>query len=302
MKGVGMLRVLALSTVAGCSSNADVVPEVIKNPATVSGSRIERHGQGELGSEILIKSIDGLELDYSHTQMNYEFNWPVTSGVHEISLELNKLTSDLLARKTVYPPPLLALLEENQAYRLAASYILGSYVAYWLEEVDSGARITPLFYDPPDIPQRILQLARARRPESTTSATSFVPGLFILNPGLSPGDNCLVLIREVRYSKTSLGAGADEAIVPNLLMLAFPGYGANPVYVPTYEVRRYKYEGLEGFCFPAVNGHQYEIRGSIDQHRRKRPKSRSVKVWDKTEARIVGEFKIEDLERLFLLD
>jgi len=309
MKGLIVIKGGILAAIAGCSFNNYVLPEDIENTATLSGSRIERDGLDDLGSELVIKGIDGFELNYDQWKVNYDYDWPVASGVHEISLQVNKKTSDLSGRYSVYPEPILILLEEGQKYRIAGKYLRGSFVAYWIEEVNSGLRISPRFYDPPGMPESVYRLLLSEtKSEPETQIVSSVSGLFSAERALNPGENCLLLIREIWFRAN---ADSEDIAVAAFTLLSFlapgsPGVSLSPAGAPF--LRRYEYEGLTGLCFNAVAGHRYEIRPSdlradpYSEQIEERPSFGNVQIWDNTESRKIGEFSTEDMVRTFLTE
>jgi hypothetical protein len=252
---------LVIAPLGGCASSTGTHSGTeIDNAATIAGSWIMKDGVELPSQSIMVEAIDGREVERDAQATASFQSWRVSPGAREVSIRLRKRSGAGHLSVSVYPPALVALLEPDMSYRLRAEYVRGSMVTYWLEEEPTGHRVSPLYFDPPAVPDNLaLEAARYINVGGDASISSSIPGLFVLETELSAGENCPILVREVPVIATDTHPVLMTMGV--ILMVGIPALSGEPSGISAPNAKYdMEYQVFRGPCFDVQPGHEYQVR------------------------------------------
>ncbi len=178
---------------AGCVSTYEV-PEYVTEPAKIGGGVIISADQRQLVAGLFVTSVDEDPLP-GLLKLNTGSLFPVEPGHRSLSLSRTRGLTDSRTTDADYLPPLEVALLPGKTYRLTGKVIVGSAIAYWIEEVESGARITEVHYDPVQWTEGLMEIAKQPpAPKAHAPLDTHIDRHFTSKTYLLPGRDCFSIV------------------------------------------------------------------------------------------------------------
>jgi hypothetical protein len=271
---------LAGSLLTGCGSVYEV-PQHVTEPAMIGGGVIYRADQEQLLAALFVTSVDEDPLSRP-VKLNSESLFPVEPGDRHLQLHRMRVLTGGKINDLDYLPPLEVALLPGKTYRLTGKVIVGSAFAYWIEEVESGARITDVLYDPVQWTEGLREIAKQPpAPEAHATLDAHIDRHFTSKTYLLPGRDCFSVVYEI-----VVNGGA-------MVLSALAG---------SVEAVDYGYRIYNPICVDVEAGHRYQVKLAYFDRKDGRhiPKVQRdyYQVWDLTDDRVVLNISRWKLGRL----
>lgn len=299
-----------LSLIVGCSS-AYKLPESVSNPAVIMGDLL-RTDESQDWRIILFFDVKNVETPADATRYYTSENYSVPPGKaekyaqlplkikpgkHTLKIQrIRRLSNSSATDWDVLPPIELDLLE-GRSFQLTGEMIVGSTFKYWIDDINTGERVTDVYYDPDGLKEILSRIShKGHSSEGYAQLLTNQERVFASKIRLHHGRDCFNLIGEtiIDVEKVVLGA-----------MFAFLSFGKAGFYPGESG-----YQVYEDICIDVKEGHKYELKHRLepgepciegvdlgyeegDECWRK---EKWYELWDTTDDQRLIEFKIEDLD------
>lgn len=294
---------LAFSVLAsfttGCSSEYRL-PDTVTNPAVITGDVLSANGNEDWS---VILNFDTREVEIPNDAPSnptadgyYEkyalLELKIKPGLHKLDISrIRKLTNSSIIDLDRLPS-IEANLSPGGTYRLTGEVVLGSAFKYWIEDANTGERVTDVFYDPSELEEILVGASCARcTSDNYALLKSNVKHLFPSKVRLYPDRDCFNLITEVIIDPEKVAFSSVFVLV---------SFRVDTLYLGEYGYRVY-----EDICIGVKEGHEYAIKlryrnhcdvcdGGEEDHLQ--GDDIWYEVWDTTENLLLVEFELNDLE------
>ena len=279
---------LAGSLLAGCVSTYEL-PQHVTEPAMLGGDVIYREGEDRWAAALRVNYVDEKRFPWptSRFQRKLDNNhlFQVEPGEHTLHAQRVRFLVGSNKADGDYLPAINVVLSPGKTYRLTGKVIVGSAIAYWIEEAESGTRITEVLYDPAQWAEELMEMAKQPpAPIDHAPLDTNIAQHFASKPFLLPGRDCFSMVRE-----TLVNSG--EMLMSFLANMGSSGAGV--------AVGDYGYSVYKPICIDVEAGHHYQVKRVYFDRKDGRfvPKGTRdfYQVWDLTDERVVLEIRRKDL-------
>jgi hypothetical protein len=185
------------------------------------------------------------------------------------------------------PIPLRVHIEAGRHYLIEGELLFGNIARYWVENAESGERVSNVRYTPQELEDVIAVFHSGVRESRAQADLNTVGKRFFANKStLRAGKDCFTLFEEVQ---TNAREQASSAVLEFLSCFGGACIGSK---APA----EYGYRVYDERCMDVMAGHKYEIVGEFLGG-----SSFSYQIWDRTEGIQLAEFGSADLHVKMLM-